>query len=130
MDITLPLYAMSLELEMPYLFGPKNEERMNHEFFTKMITEGKKCFKKKNKAGVYEPYSEAITSWKETDRLLVAWANTPSHGGGIAPAEVKMLIDCSETALNHFKCPNCGTRVWRVRDGEKKLCKCGYIMWN
>jgi hypothetical protein len=130
MDVTLPQYAMNLKLELPFQFGPKNEERMSHDFLMKLISDGKRKLKKKNVAGGWDPHSVAITSWEEADRLLMAWANPPSHGEGIAPAEVKHLVDCCETALNYFECPDCKTKIWQVQDGEKKLCRCGNIKWG
>jgi hypothetical protein len=130
MDVTLPQYATNLKLEMPYVFGPKNETRMSHDFFMKLISDGRKKLKKKNAAGGWEPFADAIASWETADRLLVAWANPPAHGGRIAPAEVRHLINCCETALNYFECPDCKTKIWQVQDGEKKLCRCGKIKWG
>jgi energy-coupling factor transporter ATP-binding protein EcfA2 len=130
MDTTLPHYVQKLELRLPYMWGPENDERMTHEILNWLITDGKGLYKIKNSAGEWEPHNNAISTWEEADKHLIAWANPPSHGGSIAPAEVKRLIEICQRALDYFKCPECETSVWRMKDGNRKLCKCGKICWN
>ena len=130
MDVNIPLYAWHLRLELPFIPGPKNEERTNHEFFEKLITEGKRQFKIKDATGAWTEYTAATECWEKADKLLEAWANPASHGGLIAPTEVKKLIETCESALNYFKCPQCGTNVWRIEDKDRKLCKCRVIRWG
>jgi hypothetical protein len=130
MDITLPQYTQKLELRLPFIWGPKSDDRTNHVFFERLIADGKESLKIENKSGGWDPYFDALSKWEEADKLLVAWADPSSHGGSISPAEVRRLIEVCQSALDYFKCPQCKTFIWRIKDGDRKLCNCRKIRWN
>lgn len=132
MDIRLPFYVNKLELMMPFIQGPKNDDRTNYEYLIRLISEGKTRYQILDESGDWKIYEDAISCWDEAKKLLTAWANPSSHGDYIAPAEVNRLIDVCEKALNYFTCPDpsCNTKIWRMRDGNIKLCKCGKIRWK
>jgi hypothetical protein len=130
MDITLPQYTQKLGLRLLFIWGPKSDDRTNHEFFERLIADGKESLKIKNNSGGWDSYFDALSKWEEADKLLVAWADPSSHGGSISPAEVRRLIEVCQSALDYFKCPQCKTFIWRIKDGDRKLCNCGKIRWN
>jgi len=130
MDTTIPQYAEKLELRMPFKWGPKNDDRTHHEYFNLLISDGRTHFQIKNEEGDWGVNEKAIATWDEADILLRAWANPPSHGGEIAPGEVRRLIEICQSTIDCFKCEECDTMLWRIRDGDRKLCKCGNTRWK
>ena len=132
MDTSLPFYVQKLELMMPFVWGPKNDDRTNYEYLIRLISEGKTRYQIIDEAGDWKIYDDAISCWDEAKTLLTAWANPSSHGLPIAAAEVTRLIDVCEKALNYFTCPDpdCDTKLWRKKDDNIRLCKCGKIRWK
>ncbi len=130
MDTSLPFYVQKLKLMMPFIWGPKNDDRTNYEYLIRLISEGKTRYQIIGESGDWEIYEEAISCWDEARKLLTAWANPSSHGRYIAPAEVTRLICVCEKALNYFTCADCNTKIWHRPDGDKKLCRCGKIRWK
>ena len=130
MDTSLPFYVIKLELMMPFIWGPKNDDRTSYEYLIRLISEGKTRYQIMDESGDWKIYDDAISCWDEARKLLTAWASPASHGRYIAPAEVTRLICVCEKALNYFTCADCNTKLWRMKDGDKKLCKCGKIRWK
>lgn len=130
MDTSLPFYFEKLELMNTFIWGPRNDDRANYEYLIRLISEGKTRYQIMDESGEWKIYEDAISCWDEARELLTAWANPASHGRYIAPAEVTRLIDVCERALNYFTCPDCNTKIWRMKDGDKKLCRCRKIRWK
>ena len=59
MDQELPQIAEHLKTRMPFLRSERNDLRMAHEFLTRLIADGKKCFQKRS-GSQYVAHSEAI----------------------------------------------------------------------
>lgn len=130
MDSTLPNIAQKVALELPFIWGPKNDDRTNYDFLTQFISQGKNSYQIQNEPESWEIYTDAIKCWNEAKRLLHAWSNPPSHGGIIASVEVTRLIEVCESALGYFKCPECDTNLWRMKDGDSHFCRCSKIRWK
>ena len=133
MDVELPLIAEHLRIRLPYLRSDKNDLRMTHEFLSRLVADGKRCFKKKTASG-YVENSGALEALAKADKLLASWGNRASHSFDIVPSEASELIDACENALAVFFCDSCDppSRVWKLEDGNAKsfLCRCGAVRWK
>ena len=107
MDQELPQIAEHLKTRMPFLRSERNDLRMAHEFLTRLIADGKKCFQKRS-GSQYVAHSEAIEAFREADQLLMSWGNRASHTFDLVRPEAIKLIDACEMAIALFKCESCG----------------------
>ena len=130
MDVEFALLAERLQIRLPYLRGDKNDMRTAHDFLSRFVADGKKCFKRKGEDG-YEVYTDAIDALDHADRLLNSWANRASHTFDVVRSEASKLIDDCEKALAFFKCPLCRKGVWfaDAHGSAWVQCKCGQIRW-
>ena len=133
MDQELPQIAEHLKTRMPFLRSERNDLRMAHEFLTRLIADGKKCFQKRS-GSQYVAHSEAIEAFREADQLLMSWGNRASHTFDLVRPEAIKLIDACEMAIALFKCESCDppVNVWRVEDRGSKWvqCRCGELRWR
>ena len=133
MDVELGMIAERLQSRLPYMRSDRNDRRMAHEFLTRLIADGKKCFQKRS-GSQYIVYSEAIEALDEADRLLRSWGNSASHGFDIVRPEAVKLIDACEMAIAFFKCESCDPpqNIWRLKDERSELvqCRCGELRWR
>ena len=133
MDIELSIIAEQLRIRLPYQRADKNDLRMAHEFLTRLISDGRKCFEKRS-GDKYVENKDAIDACAEANRLLVSWANRGSHTFDITKAEAKKLIKYCEIAIASFRCDTCDPPryVWKLEDSQSKLlrCDCGDIRWR
>jgi DNA repair exonuclease SbcCD ATPase subunit len=131
MDIELALTAEKLEINFPFVRGEKNDMRMAHEFLERMASVGAKKFqKRKEAAGEYEAYSDAVQAFKDADKLIVSWANRGSHSFDLVKPEAEKLINACEKALEIFRCPSCQKNVWFVTGNEFVQCQCSTLRWK
>jgi energy-coupling factor transporter ATP-binding protein EcfA2 len=150
MDIELAVRAPRLKLRLPYLHREKNDQRMAHEFLSRIISDGAKSFQIDESALVmyasetpnvvrkgydevkYVPHSKAIEAFREADRLVVSWGNRASHTFDIVRSEAEKLIAACEAALAFFDCPRCKKPVYKTDDatGEYVQCSCGTVRWR
>ena len=128
MDTELPRAATKLKLAMPFMQGYQNDYRMAAEFLNYFISQGER-FRIKDGSG-WKTHQDAIDSWKEARRLLVAWGNPASHGGSISTPEAKALIDACKNALSYFECSECKRKVWALEAQDYTRCHCGSIKWK
>ncbi len=131
MDIELALRAEHLKIRLPYLHREKNDHRTAHDFLSRLISDGKKCFKKK--VGTeHEAYDEAIEALSQADKLLVSWGNKASHTFDITENEAQKLIEACERAMEFFECPCCKKPVHKLDDGSAEFvqCECGHLRWR
>ena len=131
MDVELPLISERLRIRLPYLRSDNNDRRMAHDFLTRLVADGKKCFQKKS-GTQYVTHKDAIDACDEADQLLLTWGNKASHSFDIVRPEANKLLNACETAISHFKCAFCDRYVWRQTDEQSKLvqCQCGEIRWQ
>ena len=131
MDVELSMIAERLQIRLPYLRSDKNDRRMAHDFLTRLVSDGKKCFQKKSESG-YVENTEAINACDKADRLLMSWGNRASHSFDVVRPEAMKLIDTCEVAIASFKCDSCDHNVWRLEDKQSEWvqCRCGEIRWR
>ena len=133
MDVELPMIAEHLKIRLPYLRSDKNDRRMAHEFLSRLVADGKRCFQK-NSASGYVENSDALESLTKADKLLRSWGNRAAHSSSIVPSEASELIDACENALAVFWCDSCDppSRVWILEDSKSKSlqCRCGALRWK
>ena len=133
MDQELPQIAEHLQIRLPYLRSEKNDRRMAHEFLTRLVADGKKCFQKRS-GDQYGVHMDAIDALARANQLLVPWGNRASHSFDVAKPEATALIDACEKAIAYFKCYSCDPPcyVWRLDDKQSKhvQCRCGEIRWR
>lgn len=131
MDIELALIAEKLEINFPFVRGEKNDMRMAHDFLERMASVGAKKFqKRKETAGGYEAYSDAIQAFKDADKLIVSWGNRGSHSFDLIKPEAEKLIGACEKALEFFKCPSCQKNVWFATANDSVQCQCSTLRWK
>ena len=132
MDTELATRAERLRVRLPYLYREKNDHRSAHDFLSQMISDGETCFQRKNDSNQYEPYVEAIATFREADKLLVSWGNKSSHSFDIVRSEANKLIATCEKALELFDCPICKKAVHRLDDESAELlqCQCSRLRWR
>ena len=131
MDVELPEIAEHLQIRLPYLRSDKNDRRMAHDFLTRLVADGKKCFEKRS-GSQYVTHKDAIHACDEADQLLMTWGNKASHSFDFVRPEAIKLLNACETAISHFKCTLCERYVWRQIDEQSKWvqCRCGEIRWR
>ena len=132
MDTELALIAERLQIRLPFQRGDKNDKRMAHEFLERFIADGNRYFQVAEGTN-YVAYADAINACKESDQLLISWANRASHTFDLVPPEATKLIDACEKTLDYFvKCPSCGRSVYFTEAKSSKYfqCKCGKIRWQ
>ena len=131
MDVELPMIAEKLQIRLPYLRSDKNDRRMAHEFLTRLVADGKKCFQKKI-GNDYVVNTDAIDACAKADKLLTSWGNRATHSFDLIRPEATMLIDVCEIAIACFKCDSCDRSVTRLEDSQSELvqCECGKIRWR
>ena len=133
MDVELSMIAERLHVRMPYLRSDKNDRRGAHDFLTRLVADGKKCFQKKS-ANEYVANTDAIGALTKADQLLVSWGNRASHTFDIVSAEATELIDACEAAINCFWCGSCSpsSNVWflEAEQSEWVQCRCGNLRWR
>lgn len=133
MDIELAVVAEGLKLKLHYLHRERNDHRVAHDFLTRLISDGGKCFKKKDITGKeYEPYTPAIETLREADKLLTSWGNKASHTFDAVKNEAEKLIEICENALEKFTCPLCEKRVDYLENEKTEFvqCGCGNLKWQ
>ena len=132
MDVELPEIAEGLQIRLPYLRSYKNDSRMAHDFLTRLIADGKKCFQKKSGSDQYVTHGDAINACDEADQLLLTWGNKASHSFDIVRPEAIKLLNACEAAISHFKCALCDCYVWTLHNKQSKWvqCECGEIRWQ
>ncbi|MGH7594098.1 MAG: AAA family ATPase [Gemmatimonadales bacterium] len=131
MDVELALIVEKLQLRLPYVRGERNDMRMAHELLTQLVTDGKKCFERRE-GTAYVPNPEALALLSDADRLLAAWGNRASHSFDLERAEASKLIAACEAAIGAFICPACQKPVWRAElaGPEWVQCDCGGLRWR
>jgi hypothetical protein len=131
MDVELSMIAERVHIRMPYLRSDKNDKRMAHEFLTRLIADGKKCFEKKS-GKEYGVHTDALDTCNKADQLLLSWGNRASHTFDIVPSEASKLIETCESAIASFKCSSCKRYVWFLdaASPEWVQCQCGEIRWR
>jgi energy-coupling factor transporter ATP-binding protein EcfA2 len=131
MDIELAMRAERLNVRLPYLHREKNDHRVAHDFLSRMISDGEKCFQKKV-ANAYEPYAEAIVAFRDADKLLISWGNKSSHSFDVVQSEANKLISACEKVLEFFDCPDCKKPVHKLNDESAELvqCQCSKLRWR
>jgi hypothetical protein len=131
MDIDMSIRAQKLKLRLPYLRLEKNDHRMAHEFLSRLISDGTKCFMKKD-GEAFKPHTEALEAFREADKLLMSWGNKASHTFDVVPNEAEKLINKCEAALQFFECSQCKKPVHKCEDTGAELvqCQCGTLQWR
>jgi len=131
MDTQLAIIAERLRIDMPYKRGDRNDHRTCIEFCEKIISNGKKRFRKKV-GDSWPEFKEPIDDLHKMHSLLIAWADRGSHTGSLVPNEVEQLIQTCEMALSRFVCANCESFVWSAdRTSQERLqCTCGDLQWR
>jgi len=133
LDVELSIQADRLSIELPFARGERNDKRVAHEFLERLVSKGRKAFKKKHPTkDEYEPYSEGIELLAAADRLLVSWANRGSHTEDVVTAEAEKLINKCEAALEALRCGACGKWVSHAGVGTEGSyqCQCGTLKWK
>lgn len=131
MDTHLSIAAEKLKIPMQYLRGDRNDRRTCVDFFNRIIGEAPKRLKKKV-GDSWLPYKNPISDWKTARDLLIAWGDRASHKGTLTIEEAEKLIEVSETALAHFRCPSCGDYIWIADQSGREWvqCTCGELQWR
>ena len=131
MDTQLSIIAERLQIELLYKRGDRNDTRMCMEFLEKIISIGRRAFRKKEGTS-WPEFTAPLDDWNETHTLLLAWANRSSHTGSLVPNEVRQLIQSCETSLARFKCESCGSYVWSTNNTNRKRlqCNCDDLQWR
>ena len=133
MDLELPQIAEHLGTRLPYLRSEKNDRRMAHEFLTRLVADGKKCFRKRS-GDQYVVHMDAIDACAQANQLLMSWGNRASHSFDLVRPEAIKLIDACEEAITYFKCYSCDPPcdIWRLDDKQSEYvqCRCGEIRWQ
>jgi recombinational DNA repair ATPase RecF/predicted RNA-binding Zn-ribbon protein involved in translation (DUF1610 family) len=131
MDTHLAVTTEKLKIKMPYARGDRNDHRTCIEFLENIMSEARERLRREE-AGAWKKYPEPITDWKKAHDLLVSWANRASHTGSLVPDEVENLLQACEVALSRFKCPECGTYIWRADQTSQEImqCRCGKMQWR
>ena len=131
MDIELAMRAERLKLKMPYLHRERNDHRDAHDFLSRIISDGKKCFKKRGEKE-HEFYEEAIEAFRNADKLILSWANRGSHSFSLDKKEAEKLIDACEKSLEYFDCSICKKPVYQTNDETREFvqCQCGHLRWR
>lgn len=131
MDIHLALIAEKLAIKLPYLHRERNDHRMAHDFFVRIIADVEKCFEIKDR-DTHKQFDSAKGVLQDADGLLVAWGNRASHSFDTTKSEALKLIVACENALNIFTCPSCHKLVTKNDDSGSKIrqCQCGTLRWR
>lgn len=131
MDVELSFVAERLQIRFPYLRGDRNDMRMAHDFLTRLVADGKKCFQKK-KGDDFPCHADALDLLETADRFLVSWGNKGSHSFDVMRPEATKLIDACEQALEAFICKKCNTPLWLADAGNREWvqCQCGQLRWR
>ena len=133
MDAELSMIAEHLQIRLPYLRSDKNDRRMAHDFLTRLVADGSKCFQKRS-GNEYVVNTDAIDACGKADRLLISWGNRASHTFDIVRPEATKLIEACENAIACFKCNSCNppSYVWFLDAGQPEWvqCRCGEIRWQ
>ena len=133
MDLELPQISEHLEIRLPYLRSEKNDRRMAHEFLTRLVADGKRCFQKRS-GDQYVVHMDAIDACAQANQFLMSWGNRASHSFDVVRPEAIKLIDVCEKAIACFKCYSCDPPcdIWRLEDKQSKYvqCRCGEIRWR
>ncbi len=130
-DTSFAVLAESLQVSLPYKHRERNDGRTGHEFLEKMAA-ATASFQIKRDGTNYEPFTEALDSLKEADRLIISWGNRASHDFDIVKSEATKLIDACEKALLAFTCEKCGKEVTYLTNEKSgfKQCSCSYLRWK
>lgn len=130
MDSELAEIAEKLRINLPYLRGERNDQRMAAELLEAIISNRQNLKKRVN--GEYEVCREAEEIWREVLLLIVTWGDRSSHTGTLTPLEVDRFIDKCEAAIKVFWCDNCGDPVWIAHQEtrERLQCSCGGLQWR
>lgn len=133
MDVELAIHVDKLALELPFMRGEKNDRRGAHEFLEKLLTQGKKSYKRKDTSSdKYLLNEAAMAALRTADKLLMSWGNRGSHGEDVVRAEAEKLIDACAAAIDAFRCDLCAKLVTFAQvdtDGALQ-CQCGALRWK
>ena len=131
MDTELAVRAQQLRIRMPFLLREKNDHRTAHDFLFRLISDGSKAFQIREDDD-YKIHEEAITAFRNADKLLLSWGNRASHSFDLTKSEASKLISACEKALDHFVCPRCNKSVHKLKDNSAKRmqCECGHLRWR
>ena len=131
MDTQLSIIAERLQIELLYKRGDRNDTRTCIEFLEKIMSIGRRAFRKKEGTS-WPEFTAPLDDWNETHTLLLAWTNRSSHTGSLVPNEVRQLIQSCETSLARFKCESCGSYVWSTNNTNRKRlqCNCDDLQWR
>ena len=73
---------------------------MAHDFLTRLVSDGRKCFQKRS-GEQYAIHECAIEACEEADQLLKSWGNRASHSFDVVRPEAikaaKCLRECNFT---------------------------------
>lgn len=120
----------SLEIELPFLKGEKNDTRTGHEFLEKIISLN--SFYIKQADGSYITFKDAIEDIKQADGKIISWGNRASHTFDVEKNEASSLINESEKAISRFSCDSCKNSIDSLNDKKGRFCQCscGNIKWK
>ena len=93
MDVELPLIAERLRIRLPYLRSDNNDKRTAHDFLTRLVADGKRCFQKQSGKD-YVVNTEAVDACTKAAQLLRSWGNRASHTFDIVRPEAIQADRC------------------------------------
>jgi len=130
MDVELAIISEELKIQVEYLRGDKNDKRLCIEFLDRLISKGEKSFYKKDLAtSKYELFKTPINYWQDCKKLLLAFANSASHGEEISPKTIIQLKESCEKVLLSFTCESCGKHIFYANHNDNLQCNCGLYKW-
>ena len=130
LDQHLAVVSERLKISMPFIRGPRNELRHAEDMLQRFASRASGAFKKLSQNGQHETFAGAAQVAMDLKRLLVPFANPPSHGRVATRGEAERIISHGEAFLAVLRCDGCGHTVYRSEVQNKHLaCECGTLRW-
>lgn len=132
MDVRMPVIAEQLEIPVPYIKGARNDLRGAKELLDRFQGRVGKHFRKKDAKGNHVPSDEPAVLAKAVTDWLATYGNRGSHGAYLTRPEAERLIVACEQFLSALECPDCGSALWQVTEGDGacRRCDCGALLWK
>lgn len=131
MDTHMAVIAEQLDIPVPYIRGPRNDNRNAFDLLNRFISR-RNNLKILGEDGNHTHWIELIESAEAVRDLLVPFANPGVHGRQVTRNEAELLINVSDAFLDGLKCPTCGTYAWHLAENPRRRlrCDCGALRWD
>jgi len=132
LDTHMAVIAQCLEIPVPHIRGPQNDNRNALDLIRRFAGRANSKLKVRNDDGDYVKWDAPIEKAEAVRDILVPWANPGAHGRQVTRIEAERLIDSSDDFLASLKCSTCDTTVWHMEVNPRQhlRCDCGAVKWS